>query len=78
MPRAKLTARERLDVLLDEGSFEEFDMFVEQAPNEMTVDVEPIPGDGVVTGWGQINGRKVFVFPRTSPYSEARCPKRMP
>ena len=38
--KGKLTARERLDVLLDEGSFEEFDMFVEQAPNEMTVDVE--------------------------------------
>ena len=60
--RGKLTARERIDLLLDEGSFEEFDMFVEQSPNEMTVDIEPIPGDGVVTGWGLINGRKVFVF----------------
>jgi len=60
--KGKLTARERLELLLDENSFEEFDMFVEQAPNEMTVDIEPIPGDGVVTGWGLINGRKVFVF----------------
>lgn len=60
--KGKLTARERLDLLLDENSFEEFDMFVEQAPNEMTADIEPIPGDGVVTGWGLINGRKVFVF----------------
>ncbi len=60
--KGKLTARERLELLLDENSFEEFDMFVEQAPNEMTADIEPIPGDGVVTGWGHINGRKVFVF----------------
>ena len=60
--KGKLTARERLELLLDEGSFEEFDMFVEQAPNEMTAHIEPIPGDGVVTGWGLINGRKVFVF----------------
>ena len=60
--KGKLTARERLELLLDEGSFEEFDMFVEQAPNDMTAHIEPIPGDGVVTGWGLINGRKVFVF----------------
>ena len=60
--KGKLTARERLEILLDDETFEEFDMFVEQAPNEMTADIEPIPGDGVVTGWGLINGRKVFVF----------------
>ncbi|MEL0144459.1 MAG: carboxyl transferase domain-containing protein, partial [Alphaproteobacteria bacterium] len=60
--KGKLTARERLELLLDENTFEEFDMFVEQPPNELTADIEPIPGDGVVTGWGLINGRKVFVF----------------
>ena len=60
--KGKLTARDRLEILLDDETFEEFDMFVEQAPNEMTADIEPIPGDGVVTGWGLINGRKVFVF----------------
>jgi propionyl-CoA carboxylase beta chain len=60
--KGKLTARERVELLLDEKSFEELGMFVEQAPNEMTADIEPIPGDGVVTGWGLINGRKVFVF----------------
>ena len=60
--KGKLTARERLELLLDENSFEEFDMFVEQVPNDMTADIEPIPGDGVVTGWGLINSRKVFVF----------------
>src|SRR3546814_7338153 len=60
--KGKLTARERIALLLDEASFEEWDRFVEQAPNDMTKDDEPIPGDGVVTGWGVINGRKVHVF----------------
>ncbi len=60
--KGKLTARERIELLVDEGSFEEWDMFVEQEPNELTVDIEPIPGDGVVVGWGTINGRTVFVF----------------
>ena len=60
--KGKLTARERIELLVDEGSFEEWDMFVEQEPNELTAHVDPIPGDGVITGWGTINGRVVFVF----------------
>jgi propionyl-CoA carboxylase beta chain len=60
--RGKLTARERLDVLLDEGSFEEFDMFVEHRASEFGMAEKKIPGDGVVTGWGLINGRPAFVF----------------
>jgi propionyl-CoA carboxylase beta chain len=61
--RGKLTARERLDLLLDHGSFEEFDMFVEHRCVDFGMDQqEKIPGDGVVTGWGTINGRTVFVF----------------
>ncbi len=60
--RGKLTARERLDVLLDEGSFEEFDMFVEHRATEFGMAKRRIPGDGVVTGWGSINGRPAFVF----------------
>ncbi|WP_306117846.1 MULTISPECIES: acyl-CoA carboxylase subunit beta [unclassified Roseitalea] len=60
--RGKLTARERLAVLLDEGSFEEFDMFVEHRCTDFSMDETRIPGDGVVTGWGTINGRTVFVF----------------
>jgi propionyl-CoA carboxylase beta chain len=60
--RGKLTARERLDVLLDEGSFEEFDMFVEHRATEFGMANKKIPGDGVVTGWGLINGRPAFVF----------------
>jgi propionyl-CoA carboxylase beta chain len=60
--KGKLTARERLDVLLDEGSFEEFDMFVEHRETEFGMADQKVPGDGVVTGYGKINGRLVFVF----------------
>src|SRR5213595_2365501 len=60
--RGKLTARERLDVLLDPGSFEEWDMFVEHRSQDFGIDALKIPGDGVVTGYGTVNGRLVFVF----------------
>jgi propionyl-CoA carboxylase beta chain len=60
--KGKLTARERIELLLDEGSFEEFDMFVEHRATEFGMADNKIPGDGVVTGWGKINGRQVFVF----------------
>ncbi len=60
--RGKLTARERLEVLLDEGSFEEVDMYVEHNCVDFGMDAAHIPGDGVVTGSGTINGRLVFVF----------------
>jgi len=60
--RGKLTARERIDLLLDEGSFEEFDMFVEHRCTDFDMDKKKVPGDGVVTGHGQINGRPVYVF----------------
>jgi propionyl-CoA carboxylase beta chain len=60
--KGKLTARERLDLLLDEGSFEEFDMFVEHRAVDFGMAEQKIAGDGVVTGWGTINGRVVFVF----------------
>ncbi len=58
----KLTARERLEILLDEGSFEEFDMFKEHRCNDFGMDKKKILGDGVVTGHGTIDGRLVFVF----------------
>ena len=58
----KLTARERLAVLLDEASFEEFDMYVEHRCSDFGMDETRMPGDGVVTGWGTINGRPVYVF----------------
>ena len=60
--RGKLTARERIEVLLDPGSFEEFDMFVEHRCNDFGMAEKAIPGDGVVTGNGTINGRLVYVF----------------
>src|SRR5579875_2269476 len=60
--KGKLTARERIALLLDEGSFEEFDMFVEHRATEFGMAGNRIPGDGVVTGWGTVNGRVVYVF----------------
>ncbi len=60
--RGKLTARERIDLLLDEGSFEEFDMFVTHRCTDFGMQDQKPAGDGVVTGWGTINGRLVYVF----------------
>lgn len=60
--KGKLTARERIEVLLDENSFEEWDMFVEHRCHDFGMDKKRIPGDGVVTGWGTIDGRPVYVF----------------
>ena len=60
--RGKLTARERVDLLLDEGSFEEFDMFVTHRCTDFGMEAQKPAGDGVVTGWGTINGRLVYVF----------------
>jgi propionyl-CoA carboxylase beta chain len=60
--KGKLSARERIDLLLDEDSFEEFDMFVEHRSHDFGMEEQRIPGDGVVTGWGTINGRVVYVF----------------
>ncbi len=60
--KGKLTARERLDILLDPHSFEEWDMFKEHRCHDFGLDQQQIPGDGVVIGHGLIYGRKVFVF----------------
>ena len=60
--KGKLTARERLDVLLDDGSFSELDMYVEHNCTEFGMQDQRVPGDGVVTGSGTIHGRLVFVF----------------
>ncbi|APG62649.1 methylmalonyl-CoA carboxyltransferase [Sphingorhabdus lutea] len=60
--KGKLTARERLEILLDEDSFEEIDRFVEHNCVDFGMDATKIPGDGVVTGSGTINGRLVYVF----------------
>ncbi len=60
--KGKLAARERIELLLDAGSFEEWDMFVEHRCHDFGMGDQTIPGDGVVIGYGTINGRLVFVF----------------
>ncbi len=60
--KGKLSARERIELLLDDGSFEEWDMFVEHRCSDFGMTEQKVPGDGVVTGWGTVNGRLVFVF----------------
>ncbi|HKV58936.1 MAG TPA: carboxyl transferase domain-containing protein, partial [Ktedonobacteraceae bacterium] len=60
--KGKLTARERIDLLLDPGTFNELDMFVTHRSKDFGLDEQIIPGDGVVTGYGQIDGRLVYVF----------------
>jgi len=60
--KGKLTARERLELLLDSDSFEEYDMFVEHRCSDFGMENNKVPGDGVVTGHGTVNGRLVFVF----------------
>ena len=60
--KGKLTARERLDLLLDKGSFEEFDMFVQHRCTNFGMEKTKYDGDGIVTGMGTIDGRLVYVF----------------
>jgi propionyl-CoA carboxylase beta chain len=60
--RGKLTARERVELLMDRDSFEEFDMFVEHRSSDFGMEKTKFAGDGVVTGHGTVNGRTVFVF----------------
>lgn len=60
--KGKLTARERIELLLDEGSFEEYDMFVAHRCIDFGMEKNRPYGDGVVTGWGTVNGRQVYVF----------------
>ncbi|MGE0754415.1 MAG: carboxyl transferase domain-containing protein, partial [Alphaproteobacteria bacterium] len=60
--KGKLTARERIETLLDPDSFEEYDMFVEHRCTNFDMEDKRIPGDGCVTGHGTINGRQVFLY----------------
>jgi len=60
--RGKLTARERIEVLLDAGSFEEYDMYKTHRCTDFGMAEQQVPGDGVVTGWGTINGRPVYLY----------------
>src|SRR6185503_4489921 len=60
--KGKLTARERLHFLMDEGSFQEIGMLVAHRSTDFGMEKEKYPGDGVITGYGTINGRLVYVF----------------
>ncbi|MCP4129358.1 MAG: methylmalonyl-CoA carboxyltransferase, partial [Gammaproteobacteria bacterium] len=60
--KGKLTARERIELFLDPGSFEEWDMFVEHRCTDFGMEQQSTPGDGVVTGYGTVCGRLIFVF----------------
>ncbi len=60
--KGKLTARERIQILLDQDSFEEFDMFKAHRCVDFGMETQKFPGDGVITGWGTINGRQLYVF----------------
>ncbi|MCA1989093.1 MAG: methylmalonyl-CoA carboxyltransferase, partial [Desulfarculus sp.] len=80
--KGKLTARERITTLLDEGSFEEMDRFVVHRCHEFGMDKQKIMGDGVVTGYGTIDSRPVFVFSQdftvfggslSGPFGEKVC-----
>ena len=80
--KGKLSARERINLLLDADSFEEWDMFVEHRCTDFGMEQQTIPGDGVVTGYGTVNGRLVFVFSQdftvfggslSEPHAEKIC-----
>ena len=60
--KGKLTARERMDLLLDKGTFVELDMFALHHCTDFGMEKKKVPGDGVVTGYGRVNGRLVYVF----------------
>ena len=75
--KGKLTARERIALLVDEGSFEEYDMFVQHRCTNFGMDKEHIDGDGVVTGCGTIDGRLVYVFAQDFTVSGGSLSKTM-
>ncbi|RLB15343.1 MAG: methylmalonyl-CoA carboxyltransferase, partial [Deltaproteobacteria bacterium] len=80
--KGKMTARERIQYLLDKDSFEEIDKFVVHRCHDFGMDKKKIPGDGVVTGYGTVDGRQVFVFSQdftvfggslSGPFGEKVC-----
>jgi len=75
--KGKLTARERIALLLDEGSFEEFDMFVQHRCTNFGLDKQHFDGDGVVTGHGTISGRPVYIFAQDFTVSGGSLSKTM-
>jgi len=74
----KMTARERIDFFLDEGSFEEFDKFVAHRSHDFGLEQQQFPGDGVITGHGLVDGREVFVFAQDFTVFGGRSQRHMP
>src|SRR5260221_1097271 len=74
----KMSARERIEFLLDENTFEETDRFVTHRTQEFGLSERKYYGDGFITGYGRIDGRLVFVLPRTSPCLAERCRRPTP
>ena len=75
--KKKLTARERVEYLMDEGSFEEIGMLVEHRTNDFGMDREKYLGDGVITGYGTINGRLVYILLKILLFLEVHFRKLM-
>jgi propionyl-CoA carboxylase beta chain len=75
--KGKLTARERIDILLDHDSFEEFDMFVQHRCDDFGMEATKIPGDGVVTGWARSTAARFSYSPRISRCLAALLARRM-
>ena len=73
-----MTARERIEILLDEGTFEEWDMFVEHRCSEFDMEKQKIPGDGVVTGYGTINEDLHLCSAKISQFLEDHCLNHTP
>ena len=73
----KLSARERIDFLLDEGTFEETDKFVTHRATDFGMADQRVPGDGFITGYGRVHGRVVFVFAQDFTVFGGRCRRRM-
>ena len=74
----KLTARERVELLLDEGTFEELDKLVEHRSLDFGMAEQKIPGDGVVSGYGKVDGRLVYVFAQDFTVFGAASPRPTP
>ena len=76
--KGKLTARERIEILVDPGSFEEFDMFVTHRCTDFDLNTKSYPGDGVITGWATVNNQLIYLFSQILQFLVVLYLKRMP
>ena len=76
--KGKLTARERIEILVDPGSFEEFDMFVTHRCTDFDLNTKSYPGDGVITGWATVNNQLIYLFSQDLQFLVVLYLKLMP